>query len=235
MLPGNTKVLSDPEAVAAAACGLIGAAAQEAIRQRRIFRLVLAGGKTPRRVYELLATTVQEWAAWEIFWGDERCVPADHPQRNSLQAQEVWLGRVAIPKRQIYPIAVELGAAQAAAGYAEVIRDKQPFDLVLLGMGEDGHTAALFPGVENEGGSVIAVHAAPKPPAERVSLGCSALRDCRRQLVLVTGAGKAHALAAWRQGEDLPITRVVRSDACLLVDTALGALVGHAVPPYAGS
>ena len=218
MLPADTRVLADPEAVATEACHLISAAAAAAIAQRRIFRLVLAGGTTPGQVYKQLATTAQQWAAWEIFWGDERCLPADDPGRNSRMAQTRWLDHVAIPATQIHPIPAELGAAEAAAQYAETIRNKQPFDLVLLGIGEDGHTASLFPGRKTQAGAVIAVHDAPKPPAQRVSLNFETLRACRQQLIIVTGAEKAAALAAWQHGQNLPIAQAVRRDACLLLD-----------------
>lgn len=218
MLPVDTRLLAAPAAVAAEACRLISAAASDAIAQRRIFRLVLAGGTTPGRVYQCLATTAQQWVAWEIFWGDERCLPADDPVRNSRMAQTNWLDHVAIPAAQIHPIPAELGAARAAAKYAETIRNKQPFDLVLLGIGEDGHTASLFPGRKAQTGAVIAVHDAPKPPAERVSLNFATLRACRQQLVIVTGSEKAAALAAWQHGQNLPIAQAVRRDACLLLD-----------------
>jgi 6-phosphogluconolactonase len=221
MLPANTQVLATPEAVATEASRLICIAADAAIRERQVFRLVLAGGSTPRRTYELLAATAQDWAAWEIFWSDERCLPAAHTARNDRMAQETWLDRVAIPPANLYPIPVELGAEMAAAAYGKLVQDKQPFDLVLLGMGEDGHTASLFPGILNAAALAVAVHNAPKPPAERVSLGLACLRACRQQLVLVTGAGKAHALAAWGRGEEQPISRCVRSDAWLLLDTSL--------------
>ena len=220
MLPADTRVLADPEAVAIEACRLISAAAAAAITQRRIFRLVLAGGTTPGRIYQRLATSAQQWAAWEIFWGDERCLPADDLARNSRMAQMRWLDHVAIPAAQIHPISAELGAAEAAAQYAETIRNKQPFDLVLLGIGEDGHTASLFPGRKAQAGAVIAVHDAPKPPAERVSLNFETLRACRQQIVIVTGSEKAAALAAWQQGQNLPIAQAVRHDACLLLDTS---------------
>lgn len=220
MLPVNTQVLADPGAVAAEACRLIAAAAREAIGQRSVFRLVLAGGSTPGGAYERLAASAQNWAAWEIFWGDERCLPIEHPGRNSRLAQDQWLGHVAIPVRRIHPIPAENGAARAAVEYAELIAGQLPFDLVLLGMGEDGHTASLFPGAAGSMAPVIAVYDAPKPPAERVSLNFQTLGACRQQLVLVTGAGKSTALAAWRQGKSLPISHAVRADACLLLDTA---------------
>jgi len=227
MLPADTRILADAETLASEACRLIVDAAQEAIRERRVFRLVLAGGSTPGAAYQRVAMARQEWAAWEIFWGDERCLPADHPERNSAAAHQAWLAHVPIPAAQVHAIPGELGAEQAAAAYAETIADQLPFDLVVLGMGEDGHTASLFPGAAGAAGPVIAVHGAAKPPAERVSLNYQSLRACRRQLILVSGAAKSAALAAWRHGDPLPIAQAATDNACLLVDTlAAGSATG---------
>lgn len=219
MLPADTHILNDAESVANKACEQIAAVAKEAINKRKIFRLVLAGGSTPQRTYELLAATKQEWGDWEIFWGDERCLPSVHPGRNSWMASQCWLKHVPIPAQQIHPIAAELGPELAAGEYANMIVEKLPFDLVLLGMGEDGHTAGLFPGCSCGNSPIVAVFNAPKPPRARVSLNFQTLRACRQQLVLVTGAEKASALAAWRRGENLPIARAVTIDACLLIDS----------------
>lgn len=222
MLPVNTKILANPEDVAAQACRIIIAEAEAAILERQVFRIVLAGGNTPRRTYEMLAGMVQEWNAWEIFWSDERCLPVDHAERNSRIALDAWLSRVPIPAGQIHAIPAEHGAANAAAEYSASIADKLPFDLVLLGMGEDGHTASLFSSSGDHTTPVIAVHSAPKPPSERVSLNYRILRASRKQLVLVTGAEKSTALLAWQQGAKLPIAHAVRNDACLLADTEAG-------------
>jgi len=236
MLPSDTQVLADAEAVAQRACEWIAVAAQAAIRERGVFRLVLAGGGTPQRAYALLATTRQDWDQWEIFWGDERCLPIEDGERNS---------RMSLPTERRFPIPAELGATAAAAVYALTIHDKLPFDVVMLGMGEDGHTASLFPQDGEKGRGrppiaptgdnfvgatsgrplpllslTVAVFDAPKPPPERVSLTVVALQACRQQLVLVTGAGKVEALAQWRGGARLPIALAVRDDACLLVDAA---------------
>jgi 6-phosphogluconolactonase len=170
----------------------------------------------------MLAGMAQDWSAWEIFWSDERCLPADHSGRNSYKAHKAWLSQLAIPARQIHPIPAELGAARAAEEYTTLVIDRQPFDLVLLGMGEDGHTASLFSTSGDHISPVIAVHGGPKPPSERVSLNFQTLRACRKQLVLITGAEKSPALFAWEQGANLPIAHVVRSDACLLADFEAG-------------
>ena len=220
MLPVNCKVLADPEEAAGQACRIVIAEAEAAIRERRMFRIVLAGGRTPQRTYQMLAGMVQDWSAWEIFWSDERCLPSDHAGRNSRMAQDAWLSQVAIPAGQIHPIPAELGATLAAAEYAKLVLDRQPFDLLLLGMGED----PIAP--------VIAVHGAPKPPGERVSLNFETLRACRKQLVLITGAEKSPALFAWQHGASLPIAHAVRNDARLLVDSEAGRSTNFAVPGH---
>jgi 6-phosphogluconolactonase len=125
----------------------------------------------PLAVYRRLVEPPADWARWHLFFGDERCLPAGDPERNSLAARAVWLDRVPIPPDNVHPIRAELGAEPAAAHYAELIRDRLPFDLVLLGLGEDGHTASLFPGhAIQDAALVMPVHDAPKPPADRVSL-----------------------------------------------------------------
>jgi len=187
-------------------------AAGRAIGERGRFQLVLAGGRTPLAVYRHLVDQPADWARWHIFFGDERCLPTDDPERNSLAARRAWLDLVPIPPDNIHPIPAELGAATAAARYADLIRDQLPFDLVLLGLGEDGHTASLFPGHPlQDGDLVIPVRGAPKPPAERVSLTPQALGSSRAILILVTGRGKREALARWRAGADLPVSRIVTS------------------------
>ena len=203
-------------AVAEAACRLVSAAARQAIARRGVFRLVLAGGSTPLTTYRLLAASDQQWDHWYLYYGDERCVPPDHPQRNSrLVAQSGLTARVA----GHYPIPTERGGTRAAAEYAVLIGPAMPFDMVILGMGEDGHTASLFPGRAWPEASVFAVQDAPKPPPERVTLGVSALQNCRSMLVLVTGPGKAGAVQRWRGGVDLPVARVCNIEqARILVD-----------------
>lgn len=204
----------DAAAVADAACRLIGMAARQAIADHGRFRLVLAGGSTPRATYQRLANSDQNWKRWALYYGDERCVPADDPERNSQMVIDTGLaGRVA----KHYPIPTELGAKAAAAKYRERVKAALPFDMVLLGMGEDGHTASLFPGQKWPDKSVFAVSKAPKPPAERVTLGIQALQNCASMLILVAGSTKCDALQQWRQGIDVPIARVADVDHALVV------------------
>lgn len=133
-----------------------------------------------------------------------------------------WLDHVNIPQNQIYPIPAELGAEKAAEQYGNTIADKMPFDLVLLGMGEDGHTASLFPDnpAYNSSKAVVAVYNAPKAPAERVSLNFSALQNTREQFILVSGEGKAAVMSQWAKGIAYPVVSACISQTALLLDKA---------------
>jgi 6-phosphogluconolactonase len=215
----------DAEAVATHAAAFILQAARDAIDEHGSFRLVLAGGTTPQRVYRLLAQASADWSHWQIYYGDERCLPADDAERNSHMADIAWLGKVEIPLQNIYPIPAELGAETAATQYSKIINAARPFDLVLLGMGEDGHTASLFPGQQHQQNEPVhAVHDAPKPPPDRVSLSRDSLSDSREVMILITGAGKRTALAQWRAGEQLPIATITaRQRVIILTDTAATA------------
>ncbi|MBK1719522.1 6-phosphogluconolactonase [Thiocystis violacea] len=198
------------EQVATEAARRMLAAANQAIGARGRFQLVLAGGRTPLAAYTLLVDQSADWDRWHIFFGDERCVPEKDPDRNSSAAASAFLDRVPIPAANRYPIPAELGAEEAAARYESLIRPRLPFDLVVLGLGEDGHTASLFPGQAIPLGSlVMPVHQAPKPPPDRVSLTPRALVASAAILILVTGGGKREALRAWREGADSPVARVV--------------------------
>lgn len=201
--------LEDSDGIARTAVERIRRFADQAIAERGSFHLVLAGGSTPEAAYRQLALIPAKWPLWHIYFGDERCLPADHPERNSRMATEALLSKVPIPPAQIHPIPAELGAEQGAERYRSLINSALPFDLVLLGMGEDGHTASLFPGQQpSSEATVIAVHQAPKPPADRISLSAGTLGNCRQLILLISGRGKASAVERWKGGEDLPISRI---------------------------
>jgi 6-phosphogluconolactonase len=223
--PGpDWQYFPDADAVAAAATALILSAADAALSERGEFRLVLAGGTTPNKVYRQLAASPAEWSHWQIYFGDERCLAAADPGRNSTMAAATWLDHVGIPQKHVHSIPAELGAQAAAQRYAPLVAAARPFDMVLLGMGEDGHTASLFPGHEHPAGEQVhAVSAAPKPPPERVSLSREALSDSHDVLILVTGTGKRAAVQRWRAGEDLPIAHITAHDHLrVLIDREAG-------------
>lgn len=187
-------------------------AAQQAIARTGAFHLVLAGGGTPRRIYQGLRESAADWSRWHLWFGDERCLPPDAPERNSRMAATAWLDHVPVPPAQVHGIRAERGPAAAATAYAQALGSRGEFDLVLLGLGEDGHTASLFPGhdwgMNAAAADVLAVFDAPKPPAERVSLSARRLSTARAVVFLVSGAGKREAVAAWRAGATLPAATI---------------------------
>ena len=190
--------------------------AKKFIARQGAFRVVLAGSNTPRSLYEKLRVIETDWSAWHIYYGDERCLPPGDPERNSFMADQAWLNHVAIPRPQIHPIPAERGAIDAARDYAALLREVDVFDLVLLGLGEDGHTASLFPGhdwgVGPEAPAALAVRDAPKLPPERVSLSAWRLSRARHVMFLVTGEAKRRALADWRDGRPIPARAITPPD-----------------------
>jgi 6-phosphogluconolactonase len=212
-------IFDNAEQVAEIACKEILAAAEIAIAEHGQFKIVLAGGTTPEKVYRLLSQSLADWNKWFVYYGDERCLPADHADRNSLMAEQAFLDKVGIPKSQVFTIPAELGAEQATTKYQKTVKEALPFDLVLLGMGEDGHTASLFPGHQHVTEELVhAVYNSPKPPPERVSLSAKALRNARQVIFLVTGANKREAIKLWRSGYDLPVATILSDNVDVYID-----------------
>jgi 6-phosphogluconolactonase len=215
----DLRVFDDAQTLAEAAADLIVDRARYAIEERGWFNFALAGGSTPEPLYRLLTEPPYrsriDWSRVHIFWGDERCVPPDHAKSNYRMAQESLLAHVPIPDSQIHRIIGELPPDEAAAAYRATLRAvlgaDLRLDLILLGMGVDGHTASLFPGsaaldVRNE--SAVAVHAPGQEIPWRVTLTPPVLNSARAVLFLVTGKDKAETLARLRSGEPLPAGRV---------------------------
>lgn len=201
-------MFSSTQALQAEALTMITRAAEKAIGRSEAFRIVISGGSTPRPLYEQLRKLKTNWNFWHIYFSDERCLPATDPERNSILAQETWLDHVPIPPRQVHVIPAEMGPEAAAEAYAGILRQVAMFDLALLGLGEDGHTASLFKGQEwgtEEGTpSVLPVFDSPKPPSERVSLSAWRLSRAKQVLFLVTGENKREAVMNWRAGANIP-------------------------------
>jgi 6-phosphogluconolactonase len=224
--PVERVVLPDPAAVAARAAELVADAARRAAEARGRFVVALAGGGTPRAAYERLAgASPMPWAATHVWFGDERCVPPDHADSNYRMAREALLARVPVPEQQVTRIEGERAPADAADRYDALLRGDATahagaagaaFDLVLLGVGPDGHTASLFPGGEALHESerwAVAVPAPERvgPHVPRVTLTPPALGRAREVLVLVTGAEKrGAAAAALAGGDDAPPAGRVR-------------------------
>jgi 6-phosphogluconolactonase len=203
--PG-VRVCSDVAEISRiAADRIVEVARQPGIPGRRA-SLVLPGGKTPRLLYRLLAGEYRErvsWSSVDVFWGDERCVPPDDPESNYGMAQALCLSRVPIPGDQVHRIRAEGDPVQAAALYATEITaffalgpgEWPHFDLALLGLGEDGHTASLFPDGQTLGDSRLAAAVyVDRLKEHRVTLTEAVLARVRQILFLVSGEGKAGIL-----------------------------------------
>jgi 6-phosphogluconolactonase len=184
-------------------------AADEAIKKYGSFLIVLAGGSTPKSIYKQLSKLNADWANWHVYHNDDRCLPVDHEERNSKMARDVWLSHVPIPANQIHDIPTELGNVEGAKTYAKTLAGVRVFDLVILGLGEDGHTASSFPNqaVDNSA-DAVPVFNAPKPPADRVTISQNRLNNTQEVLFLVTGHGKQQAVNDWRNGVAIPATLI---------------------------
>lgn len=183
-------VLATPEDVAEAGAKAIAQALQRGART-----LVLAGGTTPARCYELLAELEVAWGRVTVLFGDERCVAPDDPDSNYRMSREKLLDKVA--PATVHRMPAELGPVDGAKEYAKTIAALVPLDVVILGIGEDGHTASLFPGhpILKAKGLVAGVTNSPKPPPERVTLTLPVIQGAKHVIILATGTGKAHAVA----------------------------------------
>jgi 6-phosphogluconolactonase len=199
----EVRVLPTADEVAAAALPLLREEARRAVASRGRFALALSGGRTPRALYHRLAAAGPEALPYdrvEIFWGDERAVPPDHPASNFRLAYEAWLRHVPVPPERLHRIRGEEAPEAAARTYeAEllaVLNDPPTLDCVLLGIGEDGHIASLFPGsAALRSARYVEATRAPAPPTWRITLTPRALALARRVLVLATGRAKAPAVA----------------------------------------
>ncbi|MBP1595620.1 MAG: 6-phosphogluconolactonase [Acidobacteria bacterium] len=216
---------------------------QQVIARQGCCRWALAGGDTPRRLYHRLSRPdTARWLDWNrihLFWGDERCVPSSHPQSNYRMVRESLLDHVSIPAGNIFPIDGQLDSERAAAAYAEVLGG-EPLDLLLLGMGEDGHTASLYattPRLREELRLVIATKS-PMPPTDRISLTLRTINAARQVVFLVVGEHKANRLAQvmeqhGRQEATLPAAMVNPESGALhwFVDLAAAARLPKTKPP----
>jgi 6-phosphogluconolactonase len=210
----DCEICADADALARTAAEHFVTQAARAIAARARFFVALAGGSTPRATYELLATdefvTRVAWPRVHVFWGDERCVPPTHADSNYRMAREALLDHVPIPVDNVHRIAGELDPAQAAVSYEAELRATlgagRRFDLILLGMGSDGHTASLFPGTAalDEQERWVVENYVGQLNEWRVTLTLTAINRARQVTFLVSGPSKAEALVRIRAGESLP-------------------------------
>jgi len=222
----KVEILDDTATLYHAAAERIIHIAREALDARGHFHLALAGGSTPQGLYELLATPDYigrvEWARTSVYFGDERCVPPDDTRSNYRMAREALLDHVPIPPVQVHRMAGEAPPRQAATDYGRLLQGQLPhdsegrlrFDLVLLGMGSDGHTASLFPKTDilKKRKAPVAAVFVPQVEMWRLSLTFPTLNNARHLLLLAAGPRKAdiirHLLNEHPDAQPLPLQMV---------------------------
>jgi 6-phosphogluconolactonase len=227
----DLHIFSDNQLLGAAAAAYVAELAAEAITDRGRFTIALSGGSLPQLLGPALIHQATDWAAWHIFWADERCVPLTHPDSNYVLAKQYLLDHVPIPPGHIHAPDTSLDPAQTAAAYelmlAQLFAIQPPtpqpddpllephlpallpqFDLILLGMGEDGHTASLFPNhplLQETERSVAPIFDSPKPPPRRITLTLPVLNNARQVAFITAGTGKAAILPqVFSPGSTLP-------------------------------
>lgn len=209
------SVHPDPDTLAHEAARRFIQSAREAIDLSDRFTVALSGGSTPKAMHQVIASDYRDaidWTKVEIFFGDERCVPAEHAESNYRMARETLLSKLPIPLDNVYRMRGEIDPNEAAKEYGLMLKEKfgdGGLDLIFLGLGEDGHTASLFPGTEavNETHHrCVANYAEHSTTGKswRITLTAPFINRCREVMFLVAGAAKAKALAAVLEGPPQP-------------------------------
>jgi len=237
----DLRISPDPATLFRAAADEFAGKALAAVRARGRFTLALAGGSTPKSLYSLLATNGSlPWEKTFFFFGDERHVPPDDPESNSRMAREALLSKIPVPAENVFRVPAENpDASQAAAAYEQTLREFfRPaagafprFDLILLGLGPDGHTASLFPGSKalQEKSRWVVANWVEKFKTDRITLTLPVLNNAAVVVFLVSGSDKVSALAEVLQGNqpgDLFPSKLVRpsdGDLIWMVDQAAAA------------
>lgn len=233
----HVEVLPDKSALIERALALVLRAIDTAIATRDRATLALAGGSTPKPLYEALARQNLPWQKLYIFWGDERYVPINHPDSNAGMAKAAWLDQVPIPPEQIFPMPTQFDDPQAAAqeyeqtlraAFPETPEDVPQLDVILLGMGDDGHTASLFPHTNALAVRDRLITVGNKDGQPRITFTVPLINRGKTVLFLTAGANKQHALsqvfAAEAAAEDYP-SRLIQPEGELwwLLDAEAGA------------
>jgi len=224
----------DAESVAERAAAHVRRQLHRAREQRGVAHIALSGGTTPGRTYELLAREPAELQEVEVWFADERCVAPDDPESNYRLVAETLLDPAGIPAERVHRMQGELGPAEGARRYERELIAGLPslgggppvLDLIVLGIGPDGHVASLFPGAAtlDAGPEAIClpITDSPKPPPGRITLSLAVLRAARGCLLLATGAGKADAVGAilGETSRHVPASLLRRERLSVIVDDA---------------
>ncbi len=240
------RVYRDPQALARALAELFVATGRMATAERGSFHVALSGGNTPRAAYELLAQEpLRDELSWSdvfVYFGDERCVPPDDEQSNYLMARHTFLDAVGIPQANVHRIRGELDPGHAANEYASILRtdlgNAPQFDLVLLGLGPDGHTASLFPGTppDTDDDSLVRAVYAQSQMMWRVTMTPKVINLARTVAFAVEGPEKAQVFAAVYEGPRDPVkypAQIVEPSSgqlIWLVDELAAGMLKHRTP-----
>jgi 6-phosphogluconolactonase len=200
----RVEILPDRDAIVQRSLEIVLASLQLALTERGQFTIALAGGGTPKPLYEAIASQDLPWDKIHVFWGDERYVPADHPDSNEGMARRAWLDQVAMPSTNIHPMPTdEADPAVAAQKYEQQLQEFfqlqvgefPALDVVLLGIGDDGHTASLFPHTQALTVRDRLITVGNKDGQPRLTFTAPLINRARAVVFLVTGANKQNALA----------------------------------------
>jgi len=183
--------------------------AEYSIKKYNKFTIVLAGGDSFTNVYKILGKSQSDWSKWYVYIGDERYLKKNDKYRNDYTIGKIWLNNGLIPKKNINLISAGLEIKDTVLRYENILKKILSFDLVLLGMGEDGHTASLFPNrMYSEKDSVVVEQNSPKFPKDRISMSYSRLNRSRHVFKVVCGNSKKMAFNQWLKGKELPISKI---------------------------
>ena len=209
MLKDNWSLFKDVDELSRElACDIL-VIAKESIELNNTFKIVLAGGMSIINTYKILGSSESDWSKWHIYIGDERCLPLKDKDRNDRLINEVWLNNGKIPKQNIHFVHAELGVDNGALHYQGILNSIGDFDVVLLSMGEDGHTASLFPNhLYDENKSVVVECNSPKYPKDRISMSYSRLNQSKNVFKVINGSSKQDAVKTWLKGKILPINKI---------------------------
>lgn len=209
-IANHFHLYDNPELLADAAANFIALKIKECLEKQPRCRIALPGGSTPARCLKNLSELELPWSQIDWYVGDERCLPVGAEERNDSMINQMLFSQTSVSEKNFFPIKAELGAEKAAEDYALSICAFNKFDIAILGMGEDGHTASLFPDNKalNDQRTVVPVFDAPKPPSDRVSLSLSTFAAATIRIVLIAGKDKKLALDKVKAGEPLPVNSI---------------------------
>ena len=223
MLKDNWVVFEDIDKLSEQLAYNILEIAETSIRLSNSFKIVLTGGNSVLKLYNILSNSKSNWSKWHIYLGDERCLPTNDKDRNDHVINQVWLNNSQILKKNIHFIKAEFGVDDGALHYEKILDNVGDFDVVLLSIGEDGHAASLFPHhLYDKNTSVVVERNSPKFPKDRISMSYSRLNQSKNIFKIISGSSKQKAVKMWIKGKALPINKIYgQSEKVFICNNAL--------------